>query len=69
VRLKKDIVQVGWFEPGVGIYEFEYLWGGGRQVGVMAQDLIDTHPEAVIHRSDGYLMVDYGRLMAGRTVH
>ena len=69
VRLKRDIERKGTLMPGVGIYEFQYVWGGDRQLGVMAQEVERVMPEAVIERADGFLMVDYGLLLAGRTLH
>jgi len=59
-RLKKNIVRIGATPGGQSIYEFEYIWGGGTQVGVMA----DESPEdAVIVGPNGFLMVDYARIV------
>lgn len=59
-RLKSNIVRIGTHPIGVGIYEYDIF--GGRQIGVMAQELMEVMPEAVQQHSSGYLMVDYGRL-------
>jgi len=59
-RLKSNIVQIGVHPIGVGIYEYDIF--GGRQIGVMAQELAQVMPEAVHMHPSGYLMVDYGRL-------
>ena len=59
-RLKSNIVQIGVHPIGVGIYEYDIF--GGRQIGVMAQELAQVMPEAVHQHPSGYLMVDYGRL-------
>jgi hypothetical protein len=59
-RLKSNIVRIGTHPIGVGIYEYDIF--GGRQIGVMAQELMEVMPEAVHEHSSGYLMVDYGRL-------
>jgi hypothetical protein len=59
-RLKSNIVRIGTHPIGVGIYEYDIF--GGRQVGVMAQELMEVMPEAVIQHPSGYLMVNYGRL-------
>lgn len=59
-RLKSNIVRIGTHPIGVGIYEYDIF--GGRQIGVMAQELMEVMPEAVHQHSSGYLMVDYGRL-------
>jgi hypothetical protein len=44
------------------VYEFEYVWGGGRRLGVMAQEAMAVRPEIVVAHPSGYLMVDYGQL-------
>jgi len=59
-RLKSNIVKIGTHPIGVGIYEYDIF--GGRQIGVMAQELIEVMPEAVHQHPSGYMMVDYGRL-------
>jgi len=56
-RLKKNMVPLG-----DGWYEFEYIWGGGRRVGVVAQELALTRPELVAIHPSGYLMVNYAGL-------
>lgn len=61
IRLKKDITRVGTRSDGLGVYEFEYVWGGGRQVGLMAQEVLDVYPDAV-GESGGYLTVDYSKV-------
>lgn len=58
-RLKTDIRAIGRSPSGLPIYAFRYIWGGPAYVGVMAQDLLESWPEAVIVTSSGYLMVDY----------
>jgi len=60
VRLKSDIVKVGDHPLGIGIYEYDIF--GRRERGVMAHEVLAVKPEAVIQRSNGYLMVDYGAL-------
>ena len=59
-RLKSNIVRLGTHPIGIGIYEYDIF--GGRQIGVMAQELLEVMPEAVHQHPSGYLMVDYGRL-------
>ena len=61
-RLKSNIVRLGTHPVGVGIYEYDIF--NERQVGVMAQELMEVMPEAVTQHSSGYYMVDYGRLNA-----
>jgi len=59
-RLKSNIARLGTHPIGIGIYEYDIF--GGRQIGVMAQELLDVMPDAVHQHPSGYLMVDYGRL-------
>lgn len=62
-RLKTDIRTVGVTESGLKLYSWKYksdpvtTW-----VGVMAQDLEATHPEALRVAADGYYRVNYSRL-------
>jgi len=67
-RAKRDVVRIGEHRLGLGIYQFRYrkpyaaLCGAGRHIGVMADEVADRYPDAVLRDADGYLMVDYGRL-------
>lgn len=62
-RLKKNIEKVGGFEDGLGIYEFDYIWGGPRHRGVMADEVEKLRPWALGPRTrEGYATVDYGAL-------
>ena len=61
-RLKRYIRRVGESKRGFILYSFQYIWGGPFYVGVMAQDLLSTHPEAVSVGPDKYLVVDYSKL-------
>jgi len=61
-RLKKNIKRLGTSLMGFPVYAFEYIWGGGSQVGVMAQDVINVLPEAVHTSDEGYMSVDYGMI-------
>ena len=60
-RLKKNIKQIGTRSDGLGVYEFDYIWGGARQIGLMAQEVQSVYPGAV-SESGGYLMVDYSKV-------
>jgi hypothetical protein len=57
-RLKTDVRKIGDDPRGFGWYEYEYVWGGGRRVGVMAQEVAKVIPQAV-HEVGGFLAVDY----------
>lgn len=59
-RLKKDVKIVGKLPSGLHVYEFNYVWGGERQRGVMAQEVMHVIPEAVSVDPSGYMVVDYG---------
>jgi hypothetical protein len=59
-RLKSNIVKIGKHPIGIGIYEYDIF--GHRERGVMAQELMQVMPDAVHQDSNGYFMVDYGRL-------
>ena len=61
-RLKRYIHRVGQSKRGFVLYSFQYIWGGPFYVGVMAQDLLATCPEAVSVGPDNYFMVDYSKL-------
>ena len=64
-NLKENIKQVGISPSGIVIYEFDYKdksHGQFRYSGVMAQDLLETHPSAVIQEKDGTLKVDYSQI-------
>ena len=58
-RLKNNIVKVGQSESGINIYEFNYKNESQRYTGVMAQELLDSHPEAVSVGEDGFYRVNY----------
>ncbi len=60
-RLKKNIKQIGTRPDGLNVYEFDYIWGGGRQTGLMAQEVQSIYPGAV-SESSGFLLVDYSKV-------
>ena len=60
-RLKHNIVKIGTRPDGLGVYEFEYIWGGGRQIGLMAQEVQGVYPDAV-GEAGGYLTVNYSKV-------
>jgi hypothetical protein len=62
IRLKRVITQVGELDSGINLYRYRYLWSDTTYVGVMAQEVAEVVPEAVLRGADGYLRVDYGRL-------
>lgn len=61
-RLKENIVPVGQ-ENGHNVYEFEYINGSGKRYrGVMAQEVLEKDPSAIIMDKSGYMAVDYGKI-------
>ena len=62
-KLKKDIKLVGTLENSINVYEFEYIWGGERTVGVMADEVEKLYPEAVTTHPNGYQSVDYSLIL------
>jgi len=61
-RLKKNIRQIGSLPSGLGIYSFDYIEGGRSQVGVMADEVEQVIPAAVITMANGYKAVFYSML-------
>ena len=67
IRVKHDITWVGETAFGIPLYTFRYVEGFGPDgifEGVMAQDLLLTNPDAVVHMPDGHLAVDYSMIDA-----
>lgn len=63
VRLKENIIPLG--REGIHkMYHFSYKDDPENRIykGVMAQDILETIPEAVINAEDGFLMVNYDML-------
>lgn len=58
-RMKTDIERIGSTDAGTPIYKFRYLNGGPVQIGYMAQDLLETQPEAVEMTDSGMYAVRY----------
>jgi hypothetical protein len=62
IRLKENI-NFERQEKGLNIYSFNYKTDKDKRYeGVMAQEVIETHPEAVIIDEDGYYKVFYSML-------
>ena len=60
-RLKRDIAKVGHVAPGIELYRYRYKWSDQVYVGVMAQEVAQVEPDAVMRGPDGYLRVNYAR--------
>jgi hypothetical protein len=61
-RLKSNIINVGKLPNGISTYVFSYLWSPKREFGVMADEVINIIPDAVIANDNGYMMVDYRKV-------
>jgi len=68
LRCKQNVVRMGTHSSGYGLYLYNYLpefvdrMGTGKFFGVMAQELLLCHPEAVVVESSGYYAVNYSAL-------
>lgn len=63
-RLKTDIRKVGKLPSGLGVYTFRYKSGGPVVMGVMADEVEQVYPDAVLkkHIAGEYDAVDYSKL-------
>ena len=62
IRLKENIIKVGNSPSGINIYEWNYKGKPQKYRGVMAQELLKSHPEAVSLCPNGFLGVYYGKI-------
>ncbi len=63
-RLKTNIVPIETRPDGQRLYEFSFRGFATRWLGVIAQEVLQTHPEAVVEDERGYLTVNYNMLGA-----
>ena len=63
-ELKENIVQVGELADETNIYMYNYKGDDVPQIGVIAQEIEQTNPSAVIEGMDGYKRVDYAKVLA-----
>ena len=61
IKLKKNINYIDTSKSGINVYEYNYIWSKKRYRGVMAQELLESNPEAVGKRF-GYYTVDYNKI-------
>lgn len=65
-RLKTNIEKVGVDEnTGLTLYSFKYIGSVGQDgtfIGVMADEVMEDYPEAVLVMDNGYYAVDYDKL-------
>lgn len=62
IRLKRDVKLVGYSPTGLGIYEWNYIWGGPRYRGFMAHEVESLFPDAVTEIAGGFKAVRYDRV-------
>ena len=62
-RLKENIVPVGETHDGQNLYLYNYKGDPEPRVGLMAQEVAQTKPEAVEVDPSGYLKVNYAKAM------
>lgn len=64
-RLKTDIKKIGDTDNDLPLYMFRYTWDSPdvRRIGLMAQDVLEKKPEAVLHTPFG-MAVDYAEALA-----
>ncbi len=62
INAKHDIVLIGRLDNGLGFYRYAYSGSEKLYVGVMAQEVQNVMPEAVVRGRDGYLRVFYEKL-------
>jgi phage-related protein len=69
IRMKENIKHTHWLPNGLPVYTYEYkpefkdLAGHGKHIGVMAQEVAQVIPEAVSVQENGYMMVDYSKVL------
>jgi hypothetical protein len=62
INVKHDIILLGRFANGMGLYRFAYNGSQKQYVGVIAQEAMKVMPQAVSRDGEGYLRVDYDKL-------
>lgn len=62
IRVKHDITLLGRLDNGLGFYRFSYNGSSKAYVGVIAQEVEQVMPQAVVRGQDGYLRVYYRKL-------
>ena len=61
-RLKEDIRRVGHTDAGLPVYSYRYIGEPTVHMGVMAQDVAQTQPDALGPVIGGYMTVNYGEV-------
>jgi len=61
-RLKKNIHKIGQLRNGLNVYTFNYIWDDHKYIGVMADEVKEIAPHAVIN-INGFDHVDYSEIL------
>ena len=68
IRCKVNVLRMGTHTSGIGLYLYDYTpeyavrMGHGKFFGVMAQEVLEVNPSAVVLDESGYYAVDYRAL-------
>lgn len=62
-RAKENKMPIGKTFDGQTIWKYNYAGDPRTQIGLIAQDVEQSHPDAVSERGDGMKMVDYDRAL------
>jgi hypothetical protein len=62
IRFKTNISHIATTSTHIKLYKFRYAWEKTYRVGVMAQEILQSNPGAVVHDKFGYLYVRYDQL-------
>ena len=64
IRLKSHVTSLEATANGHPLYSFRYIGDSSQQhyVGLMAQDLVDSHPQVLSTNEKGFYRVDYEQL-------
>jgi len=61
-RFKHNIEHIATRLDGLKVYLFEYIFSPTKHIGLMAQEVRELYPDAVVERDDGVLLVNYGKV-------
>ncbi len=64
MRFKDHIRRIGTLANGIATYAFKYIGDSAQRFGVMAQEVLNIMPDAVLVGDDGIMRVDYGKVYA-----
>lgn len=61
-RVKEDIKRIGTLANGLATYAFKYIGFKAQQFGVMAQEVLNIRPDAIVYGDDGLMRVNYKKV-------